>query len=183
MDKPQQAEVVTIKEAVEKVKNWIKEKDFEKAKQGCKEILAVEKDNAEVKALLEESNKGLGGAPKAAPATPATPEKVNEVIPKPETKPEIKEKPKEAPTPTPTPALAPKQEKAPTPDMIMKPDVKKEEKKEEEKKKEPKPKKHFPLGKLIAIIVLLGIAGGLVFTYLQGWLNPAFEWLLGLLGL
>lgn len=218
MDKPQQAEVVTIKEAVEKVKNWIKEKDFEKAKQGCEEILAVEKDNAEVKALLEEANKGLEGAPKepavaatpepaapapapetkpvpeptpaptptpepkpAEPVSPATPEKVSEVMPKTEPKPEVKEEPKETPVTN--------KEKGPTPDMIMNPDVKKEDKKEEkpkveeEKKKEPKQKKHFPIGKLIIIIVLIGIVGGLVFAYLQGWLNPAFEWLLGLLGL
>jgi hypothetical protein len=63
MDEAKQAEVVTIKEAVEKVKNWIEEKDFEKVKQGCEEILSVEKDNVEVKSLLDLAKKELGEKP------------------------------------------------------------------------------------------------------------------------
>jgi len=63
MDESKQAEVVTIKQAVEKVKNWIEEKDFEKVKQGCEEILSVEKENVEVKSLLDLAKKELGEKP------------------------------------------------------------------------------------------------------------------------
>lgn len=168
MDEPKQAEVVTIKEAIEKVKGWIAEKDFEKAKQGCEEILSVEKDNAEVKTLLEQANKGLGGITEIPEVKKVdTTAKINEVIPQ----------------------AAPKIEEAPkTPDMIMKTEEKKEEPKlVEEKPKDvgtkPLVKKSFPLGKVILIILLLGIIGGLVFSYVQGWLNPAFEWVFGLFGL
>lgn len=177
MDEPKQAEVVTIKEAIEKVKKWIEEKNFEKAKQGCEEILAVEKDNAEIKALLEKANQGLGvkaETPSTAPTAPVAPapeikkeettNKVSEIMPK------------------------PTKEIAQTPNMIMKP----KENKPEEVKPELKPKdetkpvkikKHFPLVKVILIIILLGIIGGLILAFLQGWLNPAFDWILGLLGL
>lgn len=177
MDKQEQAEVVTIKEAADKVKSWIAEKDFEKAKQGCEEILAVEKDNTEIKALLDQANAGLEGKPEPAPAAPA---------PKPEVKEETTDKIKEV-----VPQEAPKVEApvsaAPTPDMIMKPkeEAKPEVKEEKPKKEDAKPmvKKHFPIGKLILIILMIAIAGGLVFTYIQGWLNPAFDWILDLLGL
>ena len=168
---------MTIKEAADKVKSWIAEKDFEKAKQGCEEILAVEKENAEIKALLNQANAGLEGKPEPAPKAPE---------PKPEVKEETTDKIKEV-----VPQDAPKEEipmaAAPTPDMIMKPkEEAKPELKEEKPKKEgskPMVKKHFPIGKLILIILMIAIAGGLVFAYIQGWLNPAFEWVLELLGL
>jgi hypothetical protein len=168
MDEQKQAEVVTIKEAADKVKSWIAAKDFEKAKQGCEEILAVEKDNAEIKALLDQANAGLEGKPEPALKEETT-DKVKEVVPQ--------ETPKEE---APAPAVQ-------TPDMIMKPkeEAKPEVKEEKPKKEDAKPmvKKHFPIGKLILIILMIAIAGGLVFTYIQGWLNPAFEWVLELLGL
>ncbi|MBA4336188.1 hypothetical protein C0416_00245 [bacterium] len=75
MDESKQAEVVTIKQAVEKVKNWIEEKDFEKVKQGCEEILSVEKENVEVKSLLNLAKKELGEKPiTAVPVVKPTPQ-------------------------------------------------------------------------------------------------------------
>jgi len=171
MDEQKQAEVVTLKEAVEKVKTWIKEKDFEKAKQGCEEILAVEKDNTEVKALLDQANQGLPGDKPAETtpeiSTPVTNEetvkKINEVVPEQKPKVEPQTKPEE------------------TPSTIMKKnkDIKPAEIKEEKTVE----KKHFPIGKLILIILLILIIGGLVFAFIQGWLNPIFKWAFDLLGL
>lgn len=167
MDEPKQAEVVTIKEAVEKVKTWIAEKDYEKAKQGCEELLAVEKDNAEIKALLDEANQGLGGqAEVPIVKLEETTDKISEVIPQ--------EAPKKEESPE-TPAMIMKTEEATKP-------VEKEAAASEEKLK-PVVKKSFPVGKVILIVLLLVITGGLVFAFLQGWFNVAFEWILRLLGL
>ncbi|MBD3157041.1 hypothetical protein GF369_04415 [Candidatus Peregrinibacteria bacterium] len=205
MDKPKQAEVVTIQEAVEKVKKWLQEKDYKKAKQGCEEILAVEKDNAEVQKLLEEAKKGLGENTNKAPKpsndmpTPTPPKPSSEKTPPPQVKPEETTKKVEKVMPE---QKSPEQEKdkehkikqekapMPTPESIMKA---KEPSKTEadhpvEKKDQanhPKaPAKHSsPLGKIILLIILLGAIAGLVFAFLQGWLNPAFDWLLNLLGL
>ena len=177
MDKPKQADVVTIQEAIEKIKKWLQEKDYKKAKQGCEEILAVEKDNAEAQKLLEEAKKELGESAS-------------------------KNQTKNEDMPTPTPAKAPSMEpsstqkkpeekkkettkkpkKAPTPESIMAKSSSVEGKDQPSHPK--KPSKHSsPIGKIILIILILGFIGGSVFAFLQGWLNPAFDWLLNILGL
>jgi len=193
MDKPKQAEVVTIKEAIEQVKNWIVEKNFEKAKQGCNEILAVEKNNTEVKDLLDQANHGLENKEKPTesipPQTPAlesqptptfTPDIHPDAVKKEETVAKISEVIPQEPKTEPVDET-PKEE---TPETIM---ANKEplQKPATSTKETPKPatKKHFPLGKIILIIILLAIIGGLVFAFIEGWINPAFDWILNLLGL
>jgi len=140
MDESKQAEVVTIKQAVEKVKNWIEEKDFQKVKQGCEEILSVEKDNTEVKNLLELAQKELGEGPKIA-----TPVIEPVVKPTPQIEPEIKKE---------VPQVA-----------------------------QPTGQRKSHIGKIILTVLLLAIIGGLVFAFINGWLNFVFERLLGLFGL
>lgn len=145
MDKPKQADVVTIQEAIEKIKKWLQEKDYKKAKQGCEEILAVEKDNAEAQKLLEEAKKELGESAS-------------------------KDQTKNTDMPTPTPESI----------MAKSPSVEGKDQPSHPKK----PSKHSsPIGKIILIILILGFIGGSVFAFLQGWLNPAFDWLLNILGL
>ncbi len=192
MDKPKQAEVVTIQGAIEKVRKWLKEKDYKKAKQGCEEILAVEKDNAEVQKLLEEAKKGLGEntsekqKPKSDMPTP-TPIKASSAKPD-----STKEKVENIMPEKKAPQQAEESKKAtvPTPESIMKnKEPAKTEKTSSVEKKDqsdhPKApaKNSSPLGKIILLIILLVLVLGLVFAFLQGWLNPAFDWLLNLFGL
>lgn len=173
MDKPKQADVVTIQEAVEKVKKWLKEKDYKKAKQGCKEILAVEKDNAEVQKLLEEAKKGLGdnktdnSKPSPATPTPTPPKASSKKTPEKEQK---TDKPSMQ-----TPESIMKKEKSETPTPV-------EKKNQSDHPKAPA-KHSSPLGKIILLIILLVAIAGLVFAFFQGWLNPAFDWLLNIFGL
>jgi len=171
MDKPKRAEVVTIKEAVKKVENWIVEKDFEKAKQGCKEILAVEKNNTEIQTLLNQANQGLEENSKNLPNS--TTDKIKEVIPKEE-------------TPLSPPPVEPIGS-AKTPDMIMNTNNKKEAVIESpstpKKEVETTVKKSFHTGRIILIILLLAIIGALIFTFIRGWFDPVFDWILNLLGL
>ena len=161
MDDQQSADVVTIKEAIEKVKKWSEEKDYEKVKEGSEEILAVEPDNEEIKALLETANKELGGqAPAVEPEPETVPEPVSEPTPEPEPQPEMEQMDVE-PTSEPAPETA----------------------KEEKPAEEAKPKGKSGMGKLVLVVVLILILGGLAVSFFMGWLNPVFESALGLLGL
>lgn len=196
----QSGEVVTIKEAIEKVKNWLAEKDYEKAKQGCNEILEVEPDNPEIKGLLAKINAAERGevAPAPAPESPATPEKIAEVVaaPTPEVTP-VEEQPPSVPLVEAAPEAAgqPMQESVPetlkTVEAETAPEPADIFKKPEEIKPghvqsaeiEEKPKSKGMVGKIIILLLLLAIIGGLAYAYLQGWLNPIFEQILNLLGL
>jgi len=144
-------EVVTLAEAVDTVKNWAKDKDYEKVKQGCEEILAVDAQNKEIRDLLDLANKSL--SPNIAPAAAAK-------------EPETAPAPAPKPTPIPSPAIMP-----------VKEEVNKEPLAEE------KTPKNSRTGQIVVIVVFVLILGGLIFSFTQGWLNPIYDWILGLFGL
>ena len=85
------------------------------------------------------------------------------------------------PEPTPEPQLTSEQPPAPEANMEQM-DVE-PTKPEEVKEEKPKEKPKSGNKNLVLIIVLLVLLVGLAASYFLGWLNPAFEWVLGLLGL
>ena len=195
---------VTIKDAILQVKKWASEKNYEQVKQGCEEILQVDPDNKELKDLLEEAKKALNPQPVAGPApvqtpvapapSPAAPAPVAAPV-KPVTAPIAPAPATVTTTVTTTTVSAPAAPKAPAAqpsaaDIFKKPSepvkpapveplkveiVKKEEKKVTEKS--------GLTGEIITIAVFAAILGGFIYAFTQGWINPFYDWILGLFGL
>ena len=179
MNDQNNSQAVTIQQAVGQVKKWAEEKNYEQVKQGCEEILEIEPNNQEIKNLLEEANKALNPQAAAAPAEPApaapmsTPAPVAEPTPVPDVQPtpeDIFKKPEE-----PVKQAEPAQP-AIEPATEMPAET---EKKEEKNSNE----KSGLTGKIIVIVVFLALLGGFVFSFMQGWLNPLYDWILGIFGL
>ena len=134
-------EIVTIDEAISKVKAWTETKEFDKVKEGCDEILEVAPDNTEIKALLEEAEKALSGGGLTTPEVAPEPEVVKEVAEEPiaEPAPEVAPEPEvvkeivEEPIAEPSPEVAPEPEVVkeiveepiaePTPEVAPEPEV------------------------------------------------------------
>ncbi|MBN1494464.1 hypothetical protein JW911_01855 [Candidatus Peregrinibacteria bacterium] len=145
-----EAELVTLEEAVNKVKKWTDEKDWQNAKEGCEEILAVDPQNKEILDILDNVNKNLGQKETTdeIPAFNLNMQAKQEPAPAPEVK---------QTTPPPPTTTLPQEEKA--------------------------EKKSSNTGIIITAIIFILILGGLVALFLMGWLNPFYNWLLGLFGL
>jgi len=154
MDQQNDAQLVTLDEAVGKVKKWAETGDWQDAKEGCEEILAVNSENKEILAILDKANKAL--KPQEAPAEP-----LKVVMP-----PAVVTPAPVTPTPVPKAAVKP----------VVKSPV------AEAKKAEPK-EESGNLGLIITSAVFIVIFSGLVYSFLQGWLNPFYNWILGLFGL
>ena len=198
------SQVVTINDAIAQVKKWAAEKNFEQVKEGCEEILQVEPDNKEVKGLLDEALKALLPQPiaAAAPVVPQAPVQTPAPAPAAPIAPVEPIKPAVSITPTPAaqtataPIVNPVPAAQPTPADIFKKTtepLKKEEIKTEIKTSETKSKevikesksaeKSGKLGTIITIAVFAALLGGFVYSFIQGWLNPFYDWILGLFGL
>lgn len=126
MDDNSTPEVVTEDEAIEKVKAWIAQMNWEKAQEGCKEILEIDPNNAEIMDLLAQAEKGIAERP-AETTTPdqVVAQKAAEVAPKPSevVTPTPSTPPPQQPTPAPAvqptaPAAVPTQTPAPAPAPI-----------------------------------------------------------------
>jgi len=201
MNNQDASNVVTLVEAINQVKKWAEEKNYEQVKKGCEEILQIESDNKEIKDLLEKANNALkpqatavapapiAASVAAAPTpilTPAAP-----VATAPFVTPTSAAKPTAVPapvvTPTPSPKAVPAQ--ASPSDIFNKPSAVKakvdEKKPEMPVKKAPAPAKEKSgmLGTVITIVIFLALLGGFVYSFIQGWLNPFYDWILGLFGL
>jgi hypothetical protein len=175
MDDQNQAQVVTIEEAIADIKKWAAEKDWEKVKEGCEEVLDVNPDNKELKDLLDQANKALNPMP-AAPAPVAAPA-VTPIVPAPVV------------APTPAPVLTPLEQAhtpAPTPTAQAQAPAdifKKTSEQKIEVKKEKKPREKGKLGMVVATIIFVLILGGLGYSFYMGLLNPFYDWILRLFGL
>jgi hypothetical protein len=179
------SQVVTLVEAVNQVKKWFEEKNYDQAIEGCKEILQIEPENKEIKDLLEKANNALKPQPTAVATAPIlTPAA-------PVAKPAAAPAPVVAPAPAVTPAAAPKAvpAQASPSDIFNKPvavKAKVDEKKPEmpvKKASAPAKEKSGMLGTVVTIVIFLALLGGFVYSFLQGWLNPFYDWILGLFGL
>ena len=205
MNNQDASNVVTLVEAINQVKKWAEEKNYEQVKKGCEEILQIESDNKEIKDLLEKANNALkpqatavapapiAASVAAAPApilTPAAPVATAPVATAPFVTPTSAAKPTAVPKPV-TPAPAPKAvpAQASPSDIFNKPSAvkaKAEEKKPEmplKKASAPAKEKSGMLGTVITIVIFLALLGGFVYSFIQGWLNPFYDWILGLFGL
>jgi cobalamin biosynthesis Mg chelatase CobN len=183
-----EADVVTIKEAVDKVKKWAEEKDYEKVKEGSQEILEVEPDNEEIKKLLSEAETALGGASEVAEAPKVEAQTEEAIAAEPALTPESTPAESfEVQTPSmPEPEVKPEEAQADEgmPDFSKKEEEKPDEEAEKTTEVAMEPKKSGGMvGKIVLVVILLAILAGLVYAYLQGWFNPALEYVLGLLGL
>ena len=108
MDDNSTPEVVTEDEAIEKVKAWIAQMDWEKAKEGSLEILEIDPNNEEVKVLLTQAEKGIAERPTEAVKPVETVVKAAAEVPTPTNTPATppsQPQPK-AQTPVPQPAVA-----------------------------------------------------------------------------
>ena len=181
MSEQDSGQVVTLTEALEQVKKWAKEKNYEQVKEGCEEILQVEPDNKEIKDLLEQANNAL--KPQSAPVAAVPP-----VVPAPVPAAPVSPEPVQAPKVIPVSQVTPE-------DIFKKPsaEVKKEEIKpaapapvkaaEETKQVEEPSTKSGIAEKLLAVVFIAIILGCFIFAFTQGWLNTVYDWILGLFGL
>jgi len=166
MDDAPTPEVVTEDEAIDKVKRWIEEMDWEKAKEGALEILEIDPNNEEVKAFLAQAEKGLAERPtEAVKPAEMVADKAAEVAPKAEPQPAAApapapQQPAQSTTQAPAPAAQPAPAAAPAP---------------------------LPQRKSKSTVIIAGVAGFLILVLLIlalvfGWLNPVFDWIFGLIG-
>lgn len=174
MDDNSTPEVVTEDEAIDKVKTWIKEMDWEKAIEGCKEILEVDPNNEEAKTLLEKAEKGLTDRPTEAVGPSEVVNKVATEAAQPAEN--IAEKPQaQAVAPVPPAPQQPIQPSAPTATPVPK---------QQAPAAQPAP---VPQRKNKSSVIIAGIIGFLILVLLIvalvfGWLNPVFDWIFGLIG-
>lgn len=174
MDDNSTPDVVTEDEAIEKVKRWVEEMDWEKAQEGCKEILEVDPGNEDIKALLAQAEKGLAERPteaiapsasiERAPSSEATSEILQEKT-EPKEEAEAPAKPQEE-TPATTPPGASEAKQIPTPTA----------------QPAPTPQRKSKSTVIIAAIVGFIIVALLILALVFGWLNPVFDWVFGLIG-
>lgn len=75
---------ITISEALQKIHEWMDEKNYEKAIQGCQEILQIDPENTEVKTIMENAETLKKNTPSPVPET--TEEKIilEDPLPSPE---------------------------------------------------------------------------------------------------
>jgi cobalamin biosynthesis Mg chelatase CobN len=178
MDDNSTPEVVTEDEAINKVKKWVEEMDWEKAQEGCIEILEVDPNNEEIKTLLAQAEKGLAERPTEAVAPGATVGSSMERVITSEAEPTktVAEQPQTGvqPAATPTPQQ-PTQATTPapvTPTATQAPAA----------EPTPLPQRKSKSTVMIAAIVGFLILALLIIALVFGWLNPLFDWIFSLIG-
>ncbi|MFC1600297.1 hypothetical protein ACFL3T_04685 [Patescibacteria group bacterium] len=171
MDESSTPEVVTENEAIDKVKKWIEELDWEKAKEGCMEILEIDPNNETVKALLAQAEKGIAERPTEAVAPVETVVKAAGAI---EESSMERAPASEASQATPPGAKneVSSLERAPA----------SEAKPEPATEPAPLPQRKNKSTVIIAFIVGFLILVLLILALVFGWLNPVFDWIFGLIG-
>lgn len=172
MDENSTPEVVTEDEAIDKVKRWVDEMDWEKAQEGCKEILEIDPNNEDVKALLAKAEQGLAERPTNAVAPSEVVNKAASEVAKPAEN--IAEKPQTSVPPAATPPpQEPVQASAAAPQQA--PQV---------PSAQPAPMPQRKNKSTVIIVSILGflILALLIIALVFGWLNPVFDWVFGLIG-
>ncbi len=72
-----------LESALKQIQAWFVNGEFEKAKQGCEEVLTASPDNSIAQDLLQKANEALGNAGEEPTPEPPMPEPVAEPIPEP----------------------------------------------------------------------------------------------------